>query len=124
MATGVKIYDGVLNIATDGTTQLKTITEIANDTNKSSGVVTTVEWSHATPAGMYAHNSSRNNVCSIAKEMVSSTSPLSVIMGAGNPGYDDNGNTATKTAQYVGEQLHGIIWCRHAKWLYPYPDQV
>jgi alkaline phosphatase len=69
---------------------------------KASGVVTTVEWSHATPAGMFAHNTSRNNYSQIANEMLGSTSPLSVIMGAGNPGFDDNGKPASKSANYVG----------------------
>jgi alkaline phosphatase len=101
MATGVKNYDGVLNISTTGQ-QLKTITEIANDFQKSSGVVTNVQWSQATPAGMFAHNASRNNYAAIAMEMVGSSSPLKVIMGAGNPNYDNNGEPASKTADYVG----------------------
>ncbi len=101
MATGVKNYDGVLNLSTSGQ-PLKTITEIANDFQKSSGVVTNVQWSHATPAGMFAHNASRNNYAAIAMEMVGSSSPLKVIMGAGNPNYDDNGEPASKTADYVG----------------------
>lgn len=102
LATGVKIYDNVLNISTTGQ-QLKTITEIAQDLGKSSGVVTTVEWSHATPAGMYAHNASRNNYSAIANEMLGSASPLTVIMGAGNPVYNDNGGIAsTPNYNYVG----------------------
>ena len=101
MATGVKNYDGVLNLSISRK-QLKTITEIANDFNKSSGVVSTVQWSHATPAGMFAHNASRNNYAAIAMEMVGRSSPLKVIMGAGNPNYDDNNEPASKTADYVG----------------------
>jgi alkaline phosphatase len=103
LATGVKTYDNVLNIDTSGN-KLKTITEIAQGLGKASGVVTTVEWSHATPAGMFAHNASRNNYAAIANEMVSSTSPLNVIMGAGNPNYDKSGNyqLTPKDAKYVG----------------------
>ena len=103
LATGVKIYDNVLNIDTSGN-KLKTITEISQDLGKASGVVTTVEWSHATPAGMYAHNASRNNYAEIANEMVSSTSPLNVVMGAGNPNYDNSGNyqLTPNDAKYVG----------------------
>jgi alkaline phosphatase len=103
LATGVKIYDNVLNIDASGN-KLKTITEIAQGLGKASGVVTTVEWSHATPAGMFAHNASRNNYAAIADEMVSSTSPLNVIMGAGNPNYDNSGNyqLTPKDAKYVG----------------------
>jgi alkaline phosphatase len=103
LATGVKIYDGVLNIDTGGN-KLKTITEIAQDLGKASGVVTSVEWSHATPAGMFAHNASRNNYAAIANEMVSSASPLNVIMGAGNSNYDNSGKLqlTPKPTQYMG----------------------
>jgi alkaline phosphatase len=103
LATGVKIYDNVLGKDVNGI-NLKTITEFAQDLGKSAGVVTTVEWSHATPAGMFAHNASRNNYAAIANEMLGSTSPLNVIMGAGNPNYDDSGNyqLTPKSANYVG----------------------
>ena len=61
-----------------------------------------MEFSHATPAGMYAHNISRNNYAEIANEMLNG--PLNVIMGAGNPRYDDNGKYlfTPKTYNYVG----------------------
>ena len=102
LATGVKIYDNQLNISTTGL-NLKTITEIAQGLGKASGVVTTVEWSHATPAGMFAHNVSRNNYSAIANEMLGSTSPLTVIMGAGNPYFNDSGGlAATPNYNYVG----------------------
>jgi len=99
LATGVKTYDGVLNLDTHGN-PLKTITEIAHDLGKATGVVTTVPWSHATPAGMVAHNAGRNHYEQIAHEML--TSPLNVIMGAGNPDFDDNGQPAAHKAEYVG----------------------
>ena len=67
---------------------------------KSTGVVTSVEFSHATPAGFVAHNISRNNYAAIANEMLNSGTD--VIMGAGNPDFDDNGNPASKDARYVG----------------------
>ncbi|MHB9073185.1 MAG: alkaline phosphatase [Desulfobaccales bacterium] len=103
LATGVKNYNGVLNIDVNGN-KLKTITEIAHDLGKSSGVVTTVFWSDATPAGMLAHNHSRKNYEAIANEMVASTSPLNVIMGAGSPNYDNSGNyqLTPQDAKYVG----------------------
>jgi alkaline phosphatase len=47
-----------------------------------------------------AHNISRNNYAAIANEMLGSG--LSVIMGAGNPEFDDNGLPATKDPKYVG----------------------
>jgi alkaline phosphatase len=44
--------------------------EVAEDMGKATGVVSSVEWSHATPAGFVAHNVSRNNYAEIAQEMV------------------------------------------------------
>ncbi|HAY22813.1 MAG TPA: alkaline phosphatase, partial [Desulfobacterales bacterium] len=101
LATGVKTFDNVLNLDVYGN-KLKTITEYAAEQGKATGVVTSVEISHATPAGMYAHNVSRNNYAALANEMLAG--PLNVIMGAGNPRYDNNGNYlfTPNSYQYVG----------------------
>ena len=53
--------------------------------------ITTVPWSHATPAGLGgAHNVSRDDYAEIANEMLDAPW-LDVIMGAGHPDFDDNG---------------------------------
>lgn len=66
------------------------------------GVVTSVQWSHATPAGFVAHNKHRNNYAEIAREMIHS-SYTDVIMGCGHPLYDNSGNLrATPDYRYVG----------------------
>jgi len=101
LATGKKNYDGTINVDVDLTTRLKTIVELADEQGKATGVVSSVEWSHATPASMAAHNMSRNNYAAIAQEMVGQ-SALDVIMGAGNPDFDDNGAPAASNAKYVG----------------------
>ena len=62
-----------------------------------------VEWSHATPAGFVAHNVSRNNYAAIAQEMIDS-SATDVIMGAGNPDFDDNGAARRQGRQVCGRQ--------------------
>jgi alkaline phosphatase len=70
------------------------------------GVISSVEWSHATPAGYVAHNVSRNNYALIAQEMINS-SKTDVIMGAGHPFFTDNGAPRTPSASnynYVGGQ--------------------
>jgi alkaline phosphatase len=101
LATGVKNHNRVLNLDTFGN-RLKTITEIAHHLGKATGVVTTVPWSHATPAGMFAHNPSRDHYADIANEMLAGGSPLNVIMGAGNPDFNDNGQPACQDPKYVG----------------------
>ncbi len=107
LATGQKTYNAALNYDLTGTQKLTTISELAYRLGKSVGVVTSVQWSHATPAAFGAHNLSRNNYSEIAQEMLngSSTLQLSVIMGAGNPDYDNNGQQKSgnnKDYKYVG----------------------
>ena len=96
MVTGVKTYDGKLNWSTSDL-PLKNITQYAKEAGKSAGAVSTVNWTHATPAGMGAHSSGRSDYAGIANEMIK-TSGLDVIMGAGNPFYNNNG--AEQTANY------------------------
>ncbi len=102
MSTGVKTFIGAIGI--DVSSQpLPNVVELAELLGKATGVVTSVEWSHATPAGFVAHNFSRNNFAAIGQEMVHD-SAVDVIMGAGHPWFDKDGQaTATpNTFNYVG----------------------
>lgn len=82
---------------------LTNIVEMAERSGRSSGVVTTVPFSHATPAAFVAHNVTRRNYEELAREMILN-STVDVIMGAGHPWYDQNGKLLDKpkTFQYVG----------------------
>jgi alkaline phosphatase len=79
--------------------------EQAEENGQATGVVSSVEWSHATPAAFVAHNVSRNNYEQIAAEMIND-SATDVIMGAGNPWFDHDGEAKTtpNTYKYVGGQ--------------------
>jgi len=132
MYTGVKNYDGEVNWTTDDK-PLTTYFELAASIkDRSIGAVSSVEFSHATPAAVYGHNSSRNNYAAIGTEGVYGSNPLNgsvsdstgenpaagnnsmydslnyngnlkVLMGAGSGDYDDNGTGNTaKTDKYVG----------------------
>jgi alkaline phosphatase len=130
MYTGVKNYDGEVNWTTDDK-PLTTVFEMAAANGKSIGAVSSVQLSHATPAAVYGHNSSRNNYAAIGYEGVYGANPvdgqvansgsnplagdnnnynsnnyfgnMSVLMGAGSGSYTDNGvyNTATSD-NFVG----------------------
>lgn len=104
MSTGVKIYDNVIGIDVDGK-PLYHVAQRAEVLKKSTGVVTSVQWSHATPAGFVAHNASRNNYAELANEMIND-SATDVIMGAGSPLYDDNGTPVAAPSQY--EYVGGV----------------
>ncbi len=85
---------------------LEHITQYAEKLGKATGVVTSVPWSHATPAGFMAHNASRGKTESIAQEMlVYSTSE--VIMGCGHPLFDNDGQPTIET-DYVCVGGEGI----------------
>lgn len=105
MSTGVKTGNGAIGVGPDGQ-RLKHMLERAEELGKATGVITTVELSHATPAGFAAHNAGRGNYADIAKEMVYH-SAIEVVMGCGHPQFDDNGKAlttdpATWEYSYVG----------------------
>lgn len=100
IASGRKTYNGSIGMDIYFK-PLKTIAEKAKELGKSAGVVTTVQFSHATPASFVAHNVDRNNYEEIAREMIKSD--IDIIFGCGNPYYDNSGNKSSKPDfQFVG----------------------
>jgi alkaline phosphatase len=94
MATGRKTYNNAINWDNEDEAMTgESIAELAKAKGKAAGVVTTVPWSHATPAGLGgAHNESRNRYVELANEML--LAPwLDVVMGAGNPDFDEDGRS-------------------------------
>ena len=89
MATGVKTRNKILGLDTNGKPVLN-LSERAKQLGKAAGVITTVFFDDATPAGFVVHNGARSNLTQIADDMVNSNS-VDCIMGAGNPFYDSDG---------------------------------
>lgn len=92
LATGCKTDDG--NIAWKAgdpeNGRLLTIAEMYRHQKKAAiGVVTTVPFSHATPATFVSHNKSRNNYKDIAYEIINVVKP-EVVIGGGHPGYSSS----------------------------------
>ncbi|MBN2271582.1 MAG: alkaline phosphatase [Sedimentisphaerales bacterium] len=98
MSAGVKTKNGYIGLAPDKT-PLKHTVQLAEERGKATGVVTSVQFSHATPAGFVAHNKSRDNYDEIAREMIYK-SPLEVIMGCGHPEYDNDGDPVKVIMEY------------------------
>jgi len=67
MATGFKTYNGAIGVDT-AKTNLKNIIERLEQLGKATGVVTTVPFSHATPAAFVVHNEKRGHYVEIARE--------------------------------------------------------
>ena len=100
LSTGKKVFSGSIGIGLHGDT-LHHISQSAKALGKSIGVAVSVQWSHATPAGFFAHNEYRGNYSEIARYMLFDTK-LDVIMGAGNPDFDDNSNPEELSGRFVG----------------------
>jgi len=95
MSTGVKTYNGAINVDLKKN-RLTTSFEAAEQHGKSTGIVSSVHFSHATPACFAAHNPNRENYLSISREMLLE-SPVDVIMGCGHPLYNKQGRPALIT---------------------------
>lgn len=100
MSTGEKTYDAAIGVDIEEQ-DMTHICESFESLGRSTGVVSTVEFSHATPASFVAHDVNRNNFAAIANEMIYQSS-VDVIIGCGNPEYDNNGNGASMNTKYVG----------------------
>jgi len=89
LATGLKTYNNAINFD-DFANPLRYITQDAKALGKSTGAISSVPFSHATPASFGAQNVSRNNYHQIAEQMLANPD-LDLIMGAGDPRYNSNG---------------------------------
>jgi len=105
MATGVKTLDGMVGLDPNGD-RLLNVTERAEFFGKATGVVTSVPFTHSTPAGFVAHNPSRDNFRQIAEEIIYE-SAVDVVFGCGHPFYNNNGVQMGPDFEYVG---HFSIW--------------
>ena len=108
LSNGVKSYNNAINVDGGGEPQFTVVesVEAAHLAGKSTGVVSTVQFSDATPAALGgAHNPARANHFAIADEMFSA-GLLDVIGGAGNPDYNDDGNP--RVATFTPESAYWI----------------
>lgn len=103
LATGTKTYKAELSCDTLKQ-KLQTVLDVAESFGKSTGVVSTVPFSNATPAAFVAHNESRYVYKEIAREMIMD-SKVDVIMGGGHPLYNPDG-TPIKSLEdrFIGEK--------------------
>ncbi|MBN2645805.1 MAG: alkaline phosphatase [Desulfuromonadaceae bacterium] len=102
LACGTKTYSGALGVNCQRQPIIN-IVEQAEKEGMSTGIVTSVPLSHATPAGFVVHNVSRRNYEEIAREMILG-SGVDVLMGGGHPWYDNDGVLleVAQSYQYIG----------------------
>jgi alkaline phosphatase len=108
MATGIKTYNAAIGVDVHKKPVLNLV-ERAEQLGKSTGVVTSVPFSHATPAGFTVHNPYRDDYHGIARQMIFDSNPR-VIMGCGNPDYDSNGSqTANPNYKYINSSAWVVL---------------
>lgn len=95
LATGVKTYNAAIGVDPQRK-PLANMVEMAKKRGMKAGVISTVPFSHATPAGFAAHSVGRDSYTAITHDMLFNTQP-DVIMGAGHP----DGAQAGKEYEYI-----------------------
>lgn len=85
LATGHKVNNGVISLARPGKGgQLRTLLEHFGDRGRGTGLVTTADVTHATPAAFGAHRPSRNDLSGIFSDYLTVTRPNVLFGGAGD----------------------------------------
>ncbi|MCA1055484.1 alkaline phosphatase [Rossellomorea aquimaris] len=86
MSAGVKTYNNAIGVDNDKS-NVKTVLEQAKENGMSTGIVSTSEITHATPASFGAHDEDRHNENEIANdyfdEMINGEHKIDVMLGGG-----------------------------------------
>ncbi len=112
LATGVKTFNNAVAVDNFGR-NLRIVTDDARDASLATGVVTSVPFSHATPATFAAHSIDRDDYHGIARQMIFGQR-LDVIAGAGHPDYDHDGRRR-ETPDYT-ERTSQYLWVGPEEW--------
>jgi alkaline phosphatase len=116
MATGHKTYNAGIGVDAAGNA-VENVSERAIALGKSAGVISSVPFSHATPAAYAAHDANRNNYHAIADDELASD--LSVIIGAGHPYYDDSHQRRTTPKyDYISPGSYESLAAGETDWTY------
>ena len=98
IATGVNVDNNVVSVAIPGDGhELETLLEYFKTQGKRTGMVTTTNITHATPACFGAHETDRSNYAAIAIDYLNQTRP-NVLLGGGGDGMSVS---SAQTADYT-----------------------
>lgn len=109
MSTGTKTWDAAVGLDQNKSV-ITHLYENFEALGKSTGIVTTVPFNHATPAGFSTHHDNRDDYLVLADQQLK-LGTLDVMMGCGHPWFDDFGlPRETFKAKYISEETYnGII---------------
>src|SRR5690606_30326904 len=104
LASGNKTYNSAINWS-NLDAPLTHIGELTVESGRSLAVISSVQWTHATPASSLGHNRNRNEYSALANEVIE-TGLATVVMGSGHPYFDADGEPVESPADsafnYVG----------------------
>jgi len=91
MAAGIKTYNGAISVD-NNRNPIKTVLEAAKENGMATGLVSTSQINHATPAAFAAHNESRNNYNEIADDFyddrINGEHKVDIMLGGGTDYFD------------------------------------
>ena len=76
-----------------------------------------MQYSHATPASYAVANENRNNYQAIGASMIDAEY-LDVVMGAGHPMYNDNGQERAASYDYISKESYNAVSSGNTDWDY------
>lgn len=127
MSSGYKTVNGFVGIDKDGVPKANLV-EAAESCGKATGIISTYQWSHATPAAFTAHAATRNDEYNIYQQI--ENKELEVVLGVGYGMVSqyatiqnaiDNGYTVVETKEDLLNVKPGDkIWGNVAEKTYPY----
>ncbi|WP_212924795.1 alkaline phosphatase [Oceanobacillus sp. J11TS1] len=105
MSTGVKTYNHAVAVDND-LSEAKTVLESAKESGKSTGLVSTSEITHATPASFGSHDETRKNMNGIADdyydELINDEHKIDVLLGGGTALFEREDRNLTEEFQQDG----------------------
>ncbi len=102
IASGYKTDSGVVGMDSSKTKVFKTIAEMAKESGKKVGIISSVSIDHATPACFYAHQPTRGNYYEIAKAMAESN--FDYFAGGGAKGNSDSKRKGRKDIYQIAKE--------------------
>ena len=108
MSTGTKTWDSAVGLD-QNKTPITHLYENFEALGKATGVISSVPFNHATPAGFSTHHDNRDEYLVLADQMLKD-STLDVIMGGGSPWFDDFGVAReTFKVKYIPEETYNGV---------------
>ncbi len=105
MSTGKKTKNPYVSVDPETQQPLKTLVELSNAKGLSTGVVSTCDILHATPAAFLAHNVSRDNYEGLAEDLLNTHPTLFIGGGRDRFEYRKDGRNLTDSLKNQGFQM-------------------